>query len=42
MVLREVRYEKSVAQLSVLTLSATVWTPPREIYSILDLGLLSL
>jgi len=42
MVLREARYGKPVAQLSVRTLSATVLMPPREIRSRLDLGLLSL
>jgi hypothetical protein len=35
MVLREARYGKPIAELFV-------WTPPREIYSRLDLGLLSL
>jgi hypothetical protein len=42
MVLREARYEKLVVQLSVLTASACVRTPPREIRDKLDLGLLSL
>lgn len=42
LVLREARYGKPVAQLSVRTLSATVWTPPREIHSRLNLSLLSL
>jgi hypothetical protein len=42
MVLREAHYGKPVAQLSIRTLSATVWTPPREIRSILNLGLLRL
>jgi len=31
MVFREAHYGNSIAQLSVRTLSATVWTPPREI-----------
>jgi hypothetical protein len=42
MVLREARYGKLVAQLSVRTLSATFLTPPREICSRINLGLLSL
>jgi hypothetical protein len=42
MVLCEARYGKPVAQLSVRTLSATVWTPPREIRSKFNLGMLSL
>jgi hypothetical protein len=41
-VLRKARYGKSVAQLSVWTLLATIRTPPREIRCRLDLGLLSL
>jgi hypothetical protein len=42
MVLREARYGKPAAQLSVRTISATVQTPPREIIFRLNLGLLSL
>jgi hypothetical protein len=42
MVLREARYGKPVAQLSVRTLSATVRTSPREIRFRLVLGLLSI
>jgi hypothetical protein len=42
MVLHEARYGKSVAQLSVRTASAYIWTPPREIKDRLYLGLLSL
>jgi hypothetical protein len=42
MVLREVSYENLVAKLPVQTLSATIQTPPREIRSRLNLGLLSL
>jgi len=42
MVLHEARYGKLVAQLSVRTASACVWTPPSEIRDRFDLGLLSL
>jgi len=42
MVLREARYGKPVAQLSIRMASTCVWTPPREIRDRLDLGLLSL
>jgi hypothetical protein len=38
----EARYGKPVAQKTVRTLNALVWTPPREIRDKLDLGLLSL
>jgi hypothetical protein len=40
MVLREARYEKSVAQLSVQTVSACLRTPPRENLISVNLGLL--
>jgi hypothetical protein len=40
MVLREARYGKPVAQLSVWTTSACVQTPPRENRISIDLGLL--
>jgi hypothetical protein len=39
---REARYGKEVAQLTVWTLYASVWTLSREIRDILVLGLLSL
>jgi hypothetical protein len=39
---REVSNGKAFAQLTVRMLNAFVWTPPREIKDIIDLGLLSL
>jgi hypothetical protein len=38
--MREVRYGKVVAQFTVLTLSTSVRTPPREIWNTVNLGLL--
>jgi hypothetical protein len=42
MVLHEACYGKSITQLSIQTLLATVQKLPKEIHSRLDLGLLSL